>query len=246
MCYTIAIHQEIEGIDLISIGIKFNNEAIKDLHNNYGFQCYLSEESDHIGMVYGEWEGAKPLSFHASLGNYVTLNIEKAIWQQNSNDPCTNYPVGESLFTCRSKEMIPNDNSTKCNNSCAVVNARNYYKAAGKTIVDQCNTVDDHFCQLEELMIAFDISKGKCQLPCSVSEFSGNVQENRVPEGNHLLYFILGYRSNRVSIFEEYLLYDFPAIVGSVGGSLGLFIGFSFFDFGSLILDTIIRHYVRT
>ena len=33
-----------------------------------------------------------------------------------------------------------------------------------------------------------------------------------------------------VTVYEEYKVYDFNGIVGSVGGSLGLFIGFSFLD----------------
>jgi hypothetical protein len=33
-----------------------------------------------------------------------------------------------------------------------------------------------------------------------------------------------------VTIVEEVLLFDFTAIVAAVGGSLGLFIGFSFLD----------------
>ncbi len=31
-------------------------------------------------------------------------------------------------------------------------------------------------------------------------------------------------------MFTEYEVYDLSGIVGSVGGSLGLFVGFSFFD----------------
>ena len=31
-------------------------------------------------------------------------------------------------------------------------------------------------------------------------------------------------------VYEEYKVYDFNGILGSVGGSLGLFIGFSFLD----------------
>ena len=38
-------------------------------------------------------------------------------------------------------------------------------------------------------------------------------------------------------IFQEYYIYDGLAMVGSIGGSLGLFIGFSFFDFLCLVLD---------
>jgi len=33
-----------------------------------------------------------------------------------------------------------------------------------------------------------------------------------------------------VIVIEEVLLFDFAAIVSAVGGSLGLFIGFSFLD----------------
>ena len=34
----------------------------------------------------------------------------------------------------------------------------------------------------------------------------------------------------KVNISEQYLIYDFIGLVGSVGGTLGLFIGFSFYD----------------
>ena len=34
----------------------------------------------------------------------------------------------------------------------------------------------------------------------------------------------------KITIEEEYVVYSFTGIVGTVGGSLGLFIGFSFFD----------------
>ena len=33
-----------------------------------------------------------------------------------------------------------------------------------------------------------------------------------------------------MTTYEEYLLYDFNGLVGTVGGTLGLFIGFSFYD----------------
>ena len=36
---------------------------------------------------------------------------------------------------------------------------------------------------------------------------------------------------------KEYFVIDLITLVGSIGGSLGLFIGFSFLDFGGLIID---------
>ena len=40
----------------------------------------------------------------------------------------------------------------------------------------------------------------------------------------------------KVEFSEQYTLYDFNAIVSAVGGSLGLFLGFSFFDFVKVLL----------
>ena len=34
----------------------------------------------------------------------------------------------------------------------------------------------------------------------------------------------------KVKVEEEYIVYSFSGIVGTVGGSLGLFVGFSFLD----------------
>jgi hypothetical protein len=36
--------------------------------------------------------------------------------------------------------------------------------------------------------------------------------------------------SSKIEVSQEYKVYDFSGIVGSLGGSLGLFIGFSFLD----------------
>ena len=47
----------------------------------------------------------------------------------------------------------------------------------------------------------------------------------------------LGYFSTDVTIIEEVLLFDFTAIVAAVGGSLGLFIGFSFLDLFKVVIN---------
>jgi hypothetical protein len=49
------------------------------------------------------------------------------------------------------------------------------------------------------------------------------------------------YSTTDISVIEESRLYDFAAIVAAVGGSLGLFIGFSFLD----VLRTAIHNFMR-
>ena len=49
--------------------------------------------------------------------------------------------------------------------------------------------------------------------------------------------FQLKFRSNSRTVHEEMRLYDEIWLLGSLGGSLGLFIGFSFFDFVAVLFD---------
>ncbi len=48
------------------------------------------------------------------------------------------------------------------------------------------------------------------------------------------------YRDEEVQLQEEYLIFDFSNIVVSAGGSLGLFLGFSFYQFGQAMMEKIL------
>ena len=56
-----------------------------------------------------------------------------------------------------------------------------------------------------------------------------------VPESDRRLLNIR-IEGKEITVFEEYVVYDFNGIVGTVGGSLGLFVGFSFLDLILLVI----------
>lgn len=49
----------------------------------------------------------------------------------------------------------------------------------------------------------------------------------------------LSYANPTVSKYEQQLLYDLNNIIAAVGGSMGLFLGFSFFTCGKEIIEAI-------
>ena len=56
--------------------------------------------------------------------------------------------------------------------------------------------------------------------------------------------YVLGFRyenPGKVSVHTEYLLYDFISTLGNVGGTLGLFVGFSFSGLISFLLSLMIK-----
>ena len=71
------------------------------------------------------------------------------------------------------------------------------------------------------------------------------VMENVVQDLNNAtedmnVQFSITFTSKDVDIFEEILIVDEISLIGSLGGSLGLFIGFSFFGYITTFLDVIV------
>ena len=71
---------------------------------------------------------------------------------------------------------------------------------------------------------------------CKILQYSGEVEfdmdlSHMDPplHGSHVVYLGYSFAPPRtVTIHEEYLIYDTIGLIGSIGGTLGMFIGFSF------------------
>ena len=95
-----------------------------------------------------------------------------------------------------------------------------------------CVTQEDYACSTGKMMgrlMAQGLGEGaphSCRKPCRLPEYRSVLKSNPDYRRDFLKVFVeVG--SNDVTIMEEYLVYDFNDIVSSVGGSLGLFLGFS-------------------
>ena len=102
-------------------------------------------------------------------------------------------------------------------------------------------------CQSEkEQKCAFNVtwydvfSPSICPKPCTLLEYSGKIdywQEKTISQKNNFNLKIKYGAPEVVIVHEEYLITDFTGVVGSVGGTLGLFIGFSFFNIVTYLID---------
>ena len=75
--------------------------------------------------------------------------------------------------------------------------------------------------------------ESKCKKACNVLQYSGNFMANspirdiKDNKTHYEFHYQFANSENRCNIFQEYLIYDTMGMIGSVGGTMGMFIGFS-------------------
>ena len=88
----------------------------------------------------------------------------------------------------------------------------------------------------------------KCQKPCKMITYKDSQLELKEPSflkaEQNLANFELIMNSIR-KIEKQALVYDTNDAIGAIGGSLGLFLGFSFFDVISKCMDNLIMPFIN-
>ena len=79
----------------------------------------------------------------------------------------------------------------------------------------------------------------KCSKACTTFEYSGTIVTHPEVFNNSrstgLGFWFNG--ENEMAVSEEYLIYEITGVIGSIGGTLGLFIGFSFLDISTKLIN---------
>ena len=88
--------------------------------------------------------------------------------------------------------------------------------------------------------IAFQELFDTCSKACTTFQYTGEMHSQFTGFTNNSRDVYIGYWFNyedEVEVFEEYLIYEITSVIGSIGGTLGLFIGFSFFDVSAKLIN---------
>ena len=108
-----------------------------------------------------------------------------------------------------------------------------------------CETIEEFECagKRERDLAAILKNNGTCKA-CTKYDYSGTqtFQSENI-EDIDMYSKILTYQFNYpqvLTIYQEYLIYDGIGMIGSVGGTLGMFIGFSFSNAISTILNSLL------
>ena len=230
-CYIITslLSKEYVIKDYVVISLKFNKSIIdEDLPT---LNAYITSEKNAHGIIRSLWKNGKVIKIHIEKG--MSKKIDLITEQYNyltTNSKCSE----ESFYECAGRYLEANLTSkTKCT----------LFSLPTLPSMPICKTVEE---MIEFWIIWNNINfDDLCSKLCINLEYSGEESYYRKSWGNrkngyrHNTHLSYGFSSNSTTVYEEYLVYDIVSMIGSVGGTLGMCIGFSFTGMISFVIDFI-------
>ena len=107
------------------------------------------------------------------------------------------------------------------------------------SMLKNCTPFEEFCVEKDVTYYRLQFFNNNCPKPCNLTKFTGDLEYKdygfEIDEQN--LFLGIMYQSSDVTVFEEYPIYTLMSMLGSIGGSLGICVGFSIFDVLSRIVD---------
>jgi hypothetical protein len=241
-CLTIHHDKPLNGTnDFLEVSV-----SIKGLDFSRAIDIWFHQRGSENFLGLSNFVGGVSM-FVMQYGNLFHFSLKKKIIKYN-NENCKSSETFSGYAKCiegavqkKVKETMQNDN-LPC------------YMPYISHFVDEqanvCQRIDDwrqtfgNITQTAESFITNSIAE--CPRPCLKEEFSVSlrtVPDVSIQDSASRILFHISFEEMNIEHLEEYVLFDFGAIVGAVGGSLGLFLGFSFLDVCLAAADFVKSHF---
>ena len=195
------------------VAIKLD-ENITDIPN---VDVILTSETNSFGITMADWQDGTRILLN-KLEAYMSVDLQpkkKIMMKSLSN--CSN----SGFYRCFHDELTNQEFSTcprKCFSISTFLNA-----------TPICKTKEEFQC-------AHDLArklkkKTTCYPACNQVTFdiaSKYQDEVGKPGAKHNMIIAYKFITSKIKVEEEYLIHDFVGMLGSIGGTLGLFVGFFF------------------
>ena len=223
VCYTINTARK---VDERNTQIKIHSDS----YNLPNFTMYFTSEKNAYGVTNRDWRDGKSYSYYSSGGNRkveIDFTVDRHVYLECNKDGFYEY-IGKKL----SKQSFAN-----CSEICLQTSLPNdpfpmcpYYTTWYNT--DQRNISEkESDCNWRVVadLIQQSMAMDEHMETCNTTEYSGQItvdEERPLETSTYIRYkFSLPLKAK---VYQEYLIIDTFGLIGSVGGTLGLFIGFTF------------------
>ena len=184
-------------------------------------KMWLSSEQGWFGLILDDWPLISPTIFeypikhNEDLDWVIKLSSTEHVFQRGS--------IGfEKCFQDFIKQNV------NCSKKCFPIlyNFMDY-------LVEPCQSIEETRCMYDSMVLSHK-GRYQCLSLQNISTFEGEAYTGSRHQTNKTkLNFIFYFAKHSLEIREETLVVSTESFIGSIGGSLGLFLGFSFFSYCS-------------
>ena len=198
---------------LTEIMIYFNESIIEEnLPTN--LKIYITSEKNSYGISFSDWKNGKVMKASVAPNMFKGINLTPE--QHNymtMNSRCSNDPY----YECLARLIFMNLKGSKCS-------------PFSLPSLPVCKE-NDNIWESEFFYVLQNVSDQCTTKLCTILEYSGEETfYEAIPDLVKKATFGFSYQisSNATKLYDEYLIYDAINTIASVGGTLGMCIGFSF------------------
>ena len=195
-------------------------------------KVFIASKKNSYGTTNSYWVEGEVMKFELDKNTNeigVQLKMAKEIYLINKG-LCHE----ESFQECLARELFKQDYSS-CPKKCVV------FSLPTKAL-PICQTNEEVTCSMQFIQPIFQeiATKRTCKKSCTTFDISGTVNVKRKNDSqvyyDKTFYYTIE-PPYLVKVSEEYIIYDVIGMVASIGGTLGLFIGFSFTNVTSGLIN---------
>ena len=196
-----------------------------------GIKFHIASKEGSYGASWGSFKDGKVISFDLLYGKYKYIELSSQKYISLKCSPYSfyqqvGYKIMESDFSNCSSTCVPVTFPNVEYPLCSYEEFDEWYK---NNCTDRYSGTD---CDCNSNIIKHIIQKEENNdRPsfCNITQYKVHHESNGSPFRNKSN-IILEYKfaTLKTEVYKEYLIYDVIGMVGMVGGTLGLFIGFSF------------------
>ena len=201
----------------------------------------LSTENNTLNCHGGKYYDGDILPVLSRLGmdNVLTISAEKFIYLGDVHK-CREVPYIDQII-----QFVEQDKFKNCSKAC---NPKYFYDTCEALILSEwvlqlpsCNE-EDYRCLVQ---VISRVKDSMIVQPCTKLSYLVKNTPYYSEEGNIVIYRMNFDASGKVKVSKEYLVCDLIGMIGAIGGTLGLCIGFSFSEMASTIIKIIGHAYHR-
>ena len=195
-----------------------------------------TSKSDYLGNIIGTWKNLNPLTVKLDFGaGNQAIDLRESYSYLISNCDRT----VDSFHQCIRQGYLDRLRKPYGCHKCIPMMVKSLLNAS---LYPRCQTLFDEKCNIGYFARESPIMTSNCKVQCNIKEYTAQVSENGIEiknDGSQRAFVMFIRTSELRTVTKEYLIYNTAGMVGNIGGSLGLFLGCSFFGFLSDFLDFI-------